>query len=71
MGEKITSAEHKRIEELCHDAEKAIVNGRLTKWEKEFVFDLEDMMDSYGLDAHLSVRQWEVIERLEKKVYST
>ena len=61
-----------RIEEIT---EMAIISltypERLSKWENDFLFDMVDKAMRYDTETRLSERQDEILQRIEKKIYST
>jgi hypothetical protein len=65
----IPPGDYDRVVELCKDAVEAAQMGRLTKWEEQFIEDIDGRLAEYGKNTRLSEKQWEVIDRLEKKVY--
>ncbi len=54
------------LKELLHDAESC---ARLSQWEEEFLDDLRSRALLYKENIRLSDKQWEVIRRIEGKVY--
>ena len=55
-----------RIEEILNDAEDS---HRLNDWEIEFCDSLRGAAETYGADMIVSERQWQVIDRIERKLY--
>ena len=55
-----------RLQEICLDAESS---ARLNSWETEFIDSIRDRIMEYGARARISARQWEVIDRIEGKLY--
>lgn len=65
----LTESELKRIRTLLIDAAKKA--DRLTGWEDTFLVSIKRGVDAYKADIYLSERQWDVIRRIEEKVYQT
>lgn len=55
-----------RIKEICADAESS---ARLNDWETEFIDSIRDRVTEYGARARISAKQWDIIERIEQKLY--
>lgn len=55
-----------RIKEICDDAERS---ARLNDWETEFIDSIRDRVTEYGAHARISAKQWEIIDRIEGKLY--
>lgn len=55
-----------RIKEICADAESS---ARLNGWETEFIDSIRDRVTEYGARARISAKQWDIIERIEQKLY--
>ena len=53
-----------RIQELLADAEHA----DLSAWEQGFLESLEERIGEWGKRTFISIKQWEVIERIEEKL---
>ena len=53
-----------RVQELLADAEHA----DLSDWEQDFLESLEERIDEWGERTFISIKQWEVIERIEEKL---
>jgi hypothetical protein len=68
--EEIPHHDYNRVVELCDDCAEAAQMGRLTKWEEQFIEDIGARIAEYGRNTRLSEKQWEIIDRLEEKVYS-
>lgn len=54
------------LKEILGDAERS---ARLTTWEEDFCNDMRNRMLQYGQQTNVSVRQWEVLRRIEEKMY--
>lgn len=55
-----------RIKEILSDAE---TSSRLNDWEEEFCNSIRDRVTEYGARARISAKQWEIIDRIEGKLY--
>lgn len=55
-----------RLREILSDAEHS---ARLTDWEANFCDDIRDRVLEYAERTRISAKQWEVIERIEGKLY--
>ena len=55
-----------RLREILSDAEHS---ARLSDWEMNFCDDLRDRVLDYAERTRVSARQWEVIERIEGRLY--
>ena len=53
-----------RIQELLAEAQEA----DLSDWEQDFLESLEERIDEWGERTFISIKQWEVIERIEEKL---
>ncbi len=67
MSDIIGPERHAELMELLRDAD---VCSRLSSWEEDFLASIHEKLDTYGDRAILSDRQEDVLERIEKKVYS-
>lgn len=67
MSEQVDAAQHKRLVEIAKDAESC---SRLSKFEEQFLDTLRENLLKYGKKIYMSEKQWEVIERIEGKVYA-
>ncbi len=59
--------QYNRLREILKDAESCI---RLSSYEEEFVASLRERMQHYGKIMRVSPKQWDVIDRIESKVYA-
>lgn len=55
-----------RIREILSDAESS---PRLSDWETEFCDSIRDRITEYGARARISAKQWDVIDRIEARLY--
>ena len=62
----LSGSELAQIKEICADAKFA---GALNDWETEFIDSIRDRVKDYGDKARISEKQWEVLERIEAKLY--
>lgn len=62
----LSSEELAQITEIMNDAE---TSARLNDWENEFCDSIRERILEYGVRARISAKQWEVIDRIEKKLY--
>lgn len=46
---------------------KAQESASLTAWEEDFISDLTERREKYGVWLNLSERQWEILERIAEK----
>ena len=58
--------EYSRIKEILSDAESS---SRLNDWETEFCDSVRDRIEEYQQKVRISAKQWEVLERIEGKLY--
>lgn len=65
----ITEKESMHIDEILTDA--AAHPGRLTAWENSFLANLRDGHNILGTRMVISEKQWDVIAKIERKLYST
>lgn len=63
----MTEQEHGSLVDLLHDFEKC---PRLTPWEVKFMDDLRCNVMTYHEHTRISEKQWDVIRRIEQKVYA-
>lgn len=61
----MTKEEYKRIDWILSKAQDAL--SELTEWEVGFVNDMTDQLEKYGNKMIVSVRQWDVLERIAEK----
>lgn len=66
--EEIPPGDYTRLVEILKDA---VASPRLTNWEKQFVDEMQSLVDRYGQFAHVSDRMWTVVDQLERKIYAT
>jgi hypothetical protein len=64
----ISDEQHAKLLELLTDAAN---HSELTRWESDFVADFTKKLSEWGERINVSPRQWDVFERLSKKVYAT
>lgn len=64
----ITLEQYAELKDLLADAESC---GRLSNWEQDFIADFRDRFDTFGVTISISPKQWEVLRRIEGKVYAT
>ena len=57
----------KWLNEFLTDSEKS---GRLTDWERDFIYSLWDRFGRYGAATTISDAQWTVLRRLEEKIHA-
>jgi hypothetical protein len=69
--ELIPPGDYNRVLELCKDVADEAHMGRLTAWEEQFIEDISARLAEYGRSTRLSEKQWDIIDRLERKVYSS
>lgn len=55
------------LSELLRDAESC---ARLTQWEEEFLTDIRDRALIHKDNLRVSDKQWEVLRRIQEKVYA-
>lgn len=55
------------LQELLKDAESC---ARLSQWEEEFLSDMRDRVLLYKERTRISDAQWNVLHRIEGKVYA-
>lgn len=61
----LTDDEVDKLERII--AMAAECRRRLTKWENEFLDDIEKQYDEKGGNIFLTSRQWQALERIEGK----
>ena len=54
------------LQEVLKDAESS---ARLSQWEEEFCDDFRGRLLMYRGNTRVSDRQWEIIRRIEGKIY--
>jgi hypothetical protein len=59
--------DYERVREILHDALPHA--ARLTDWEQEFAEDMLERVRRYGDVTHVSEKQMEIINRIERKIY--
>jgi hypothetical protein len=59
--------DYERVREILRDAEPHA--ARLTDWEREFAEDMLERVRRYGDVTHVSEKQMEIINRIERKIY--
>jgi hypothetical protein len=59
--------DYERVREILRDAE--LHAARLTDWEQEFAEDMRERVRRYGDVTHISEKQMEIINRIERKIY--
>ena len=42
--------------------------SRLTQWEESFMQDQKDRFEAHGADFRCSIKQWEIITRIGRKL---
>ena len=57
----------KWLNEVLGDAEKS---GRLTDWERDFIYSLWDLFGRYGAATTISSAQWTILRRIEEKIHA-
>jgi hypothetical protein len=62
----LSEDELSRINEILGDAENS---ARLSDWENEFCDSVRDRILEYGNRARISAKQWDVLDRIENKLY--
>lgn len=63
----LSDKQYAGLVELLKDAETCI---RLTNWEEEFLSDMRDRVSVHQQSTAVSDKQWEVLQRIEGKVYA-
>lgn len=63
---ELSDEEYDGLVELLKDAE---ICARLTQWEEEFLADIRERVMTYEEDTRISDKQWQVLRRIEGKVY--
>ncbi len=63
----MTDQEHRELVEILKDAESC---PRLSQWEDEFCSDMRDCVLVQGVALNVSEKQWQVIHRIEGKIYA-
>ncbi len=63
----MTEAEHRVLVEILKAAEAC---SRLSQWEEEFCDDMRGRVLTRGAALSVSDKQWQVIRRIEGKVYA-
>lgn len=65
----MTEKELGRLDDILKDA--AAHPSRLTQWERDFMPGIQRGRNMLGLRMELSEKQWEVLERIERKLFAT
>lgn len=65
----LTDKDFNTLKQLLEDAAKR--PDRLSEWESNFLVGIRSGFAMLGRRISLSVKQWEIIERIEQKVYRT
>lgn len=65
---QVDITQHKLLTEIAKDAESC---GNLSKFEEQFLDTLRENLLKYGNKIYMSEKQWEVVKRIEGKVYAT
>lgn len=58
-----------RIKDILKDA--AAHPSRLTPWELTFVASIQSGIALFGAEVNFSEKQWEILTRIERKLFST
>lgn len=64
---ELSDKQYAGLVELLKDAESC---ARLTNWEEDFLSDLRERVLIHQENTRVSERQWEVLQRIEGKVYA-
>jgi len=54
------------LKEILSDSESC---ARLSQWEEEFLDNFRTRILTYGNDTAVSDKQWQIIHRIQEKVY--
>lgn len=64
--------EDKEFRELSELVDEALENNhRLNSWETNFMTEMGVKLNEYGTKAIISAKQWETIENIERKLFTT
>lgn len=64
--DELTSEELDDIQSMLRDVEAP--GDKLTDWEQEFCASIADKIEQYGERTHLSERQMEIVDRIQRKL---
>lgn len=65
---ELSDKELTQLHELLSDAETC---ARLSQWEREFCDNMQGRLLVYKAETRVSDAQWNVLHRIERKVYAT
>jgi hypothetical protein len=66
---RMTEKDYKRLTEIVADS--VAHPSRLTAWENNFIAGIQSGIAIHGNAIRISDKQWEVLTRIERKVYAT
>ena len=64
----MTDDEYRQLKEILKDSESCF---RLSQWEEEFLSDMRGRVLVHRQSTPVSDKQWQVLRRVEEKVYRT
>jgi hypothetical protein len=57
-----------KIELICNGIEEQGISADVTKWERDFMADQAERLETYGERMFVSDKQWAIIDRIYEKV---